>query len=731
MLKLEIPKIAFRLRTPNSKREGVMEENWLLKMWRKMKKSLIKTQANRLTFDYPATALEFRRRLAGALAFWKLIRERDQKPEVRRETAQPFLKNNNPLVRLVAMIEQLPDLVWRRILWRYNIDFANYESFFRRLNDEQRQAIQDNWQDLFVVGRVPRAFSWWEIFVRRLTPQKLLTADTNNSIRYRSKQAWSFNLRPFDIGFNAYSNGENNDASEFHFSTKKFLSAKKHADDFVVDREFGLYWWLYRSARSNFAYRPDKLVEMKRQICPGFWYTLFIHLWFWVVSPILFITMTLGLAGPTGLKWYRIVGLAMSWLTPGWILSALCRLAVMGIMKISGKKKELVKKIGEPIVVGIVLVVVCSLILGVLFTLGAVLIAAFGMALGAILTALILITIGTVCYSLHCLKERDFDDLKKALRVWFVCALITAITMLVVLKVPVWKILSRWFIAIIGYIWGVIVAVGIFWLLLLIPAVMALLILGIRHLDEAKQEKIFLSLEKYLPFVTGLAFALFIVYVYRELGTMPALGFASLMVGSWIGSWMMLVKLNPIRAEVNNLSADLNDRTNSRYHVEYGYYQENSWLMSLGAEEKYQIIERAALVIQRIFGSRPRKYEQSKFGWLIARVNPRIVNRFEDLERIYYQDSGIRYRIFELICLYPEMSFRAAMDQAAEEERKREGLLSDVKSALRLLGRPFMAIGRAIKRGWQLGGEMISHLKFLYDLYNKRCPFVAEQRRLY
>lgn len=230
-----------------------------------------------------------------ALVFWEFIRLQireifwwDNEPANCKELRlflSGFHQSENPYTKVVAMIEYLPTSVIRKMLWEYNIDFVSFESMLRRLTDEQILNINENFSD-FKRGKLPRVFSRWHIFWNKITHKSLIEEGFVKKGRYHSKSSMSYNLLGLDFGFNAFPYQTKNDTKVVEISPFRFISDKQHADDFVVNREFGKYWWAYKKARSNYVWRPNHEVELKTHICPGFWITLFLHLLFWILSPI-------------------------------------------------------------------------------------------------------------------------------------------------------------------------------------------------------------------------------------------------------------------------------------------------------------------------------------------------------------------------------------------------------------------------------------------------------------
>lgn len=197
-----------------------------------------------------------------------------------------FQRNANPYIELIAYLEFLPTTVWRKILWKHNIDFMDFGAFLRRITVDQQLAIIENCQDI-MSGQLPRVFSWWDKKIKKVTVDSLWHERLDKWIRYQSKGEMSYNLLGIDFGFNAYPLGIKDDTKVVEVSPFRFISEKQHADDFVVNTEDGKYWKMYKFARSNFVYRPNRDVELNTHICPGFWYTLIMHILFFIISPLM------------------------------------------------------------------------------------------------------------------------------------------------------------------------------------------------------------------------------------------------------------------------------------------------------------------------------------------------------------------------------------------------------------------------------------------------------------
>ncbi|MCB9809123.1 hypothetical protein H6776_01865 [Candidatus Nomurabacteria bacterium] len=280
-------------------------------------------------------------KMTRALVFWKFLREDyhfSYQPALRVQFVQGFVNDSNEYVALIAKIESLSDLTWRKILWRENIDFLSYESFLRRITAQQVQAIEDNFQDV-QAGEVPRVYQKsfrdrMKVYTGAVTFEKLRSEESFGSRqRYYGKGAWAFSLLGLDFGFGKFPKGIHDDTQIENTSPSRFFSIKEHVNDFVVNQEDGKYWWMYKNVRSNFAFRPDKTVSLSSHICPGFWATLIMHVLFWIISPLVF-AMSVATYIKTGASIALFAAGVSGLITPLWIGLATVRMLLIGIGKL-------------------------------------------------------------------------------------------------------------------------------------------------------------------------------------------------------------------------------------------------------------------------------------------------------------------------------------------------------------------------------------------------------------
>ncbi|MEK7203131.1 MAG: hypothetical protein AAB653_02335 [Patescibacteria group bacterium] len=353
----------------------------LLKKWRECKETEIE-----LEFQYTDSRNE--KRIVEALVFWKFIFDKcpSENWTTRRNGLRAFIRHSNPLIGLIAIIESMPTMVWRKMLWKYNIDFMSFESFLRRINESQITGIKENYSELHLRHKIPCVFSWWDCFFRKVSVGKILSESYNYDKRYCNKGAMSYNLLGLDFGFNAYPNGVVDDYKNIEISPLRFLSVKKHDSDFVVNTESGMYWWLYRKARSNYVWKPDRIIELNKHICPGFWYTIFIHFLFWIISPLAFAgTFMFFRAAPW---WFISASIILGIITPLWLFLALIKCLETNFFKkdVYKKYRKIFDNLLDSLLTAVAIITAVCFIIVVIATLGCTVFIVFVNVFGTILS---------------------------------------------------------------------------------------------------------------------------------------------------------------------------------------------------------------------------------------------------------------------------------------------------------------------------------------------------------
>lgn len=717
------------------------EKNKLLEDWQKTSETRTQTQFVCVEFAYGADEpqQQKKRQISEALAFWRLVTNSDL---VGREKTwlEAFLQHENKLIGLVAIIELMPLVLWRRILWRYNIDFQSRESFLRRLKPEQLKAIEANHTDL-AAGRVPRAFSRWEVFTRGITVEKLKNYQIEHQVnRFQSKSAWSFNLKPFDFGFNAYPNGERDDKAEFFVSTKKFLSAKKHENDFVVDKEFGGYWWLYRKARSNFAYRPYRKVELKPQVCPGFWWTIIIHLWFWIVSPALLVSHLLfapAVKHVWNLPWLWLVALPFALLTPLWLLSASIRLLFKGVLWF------LVDWLSETatdyLKIGMMVLGLMTLALAVISTAAniyLVLVPHLGKLCSLSFILIIISTFALCVYRLSC-KENHLKFRREALQAWYAQLVLTAFAFLVIHGQAIFRgvyLFFTWLIHLIisaaSFLIASFAVIGLYWLLLILPVGVVAISWYFLRLPIEKQEKAFILLDRFSPLLFAVYIAIPVVIAFYKVGVIVGLIFLVVAIIGWLGAIWMMRERNPVRHRTQAINRNINS-FNSFLMLPYGLYIKNDKLQGMPEAEQRELLEKAARLICNIFGY--GKGCSNYFYSLVAKLDQATLERFEKFRHKLgsLESLVVKDKVFWLMLDQPELSYHAALQIAEHKQSEKKQSRQQAVASLKWLATPFIFAGKAIYRAASAFVELCQKLVFLYNEFNKRCPFIEQPKNLW
>ncbi len=246
-----------------------------------------------LTGEYPD--IETTQAIKQGVVFWKTIQKLRQDDTVDQDLLDGFLQSRATVgyTHVVKLMELLPTRVFRRMLWFYNIDFQSFESCLRRLTGEQKQAIEETYEDLFVRRVLPRCMKegLWNR-VRQCTPYKRVTVDSllsqpEDHPRYQTKGSIAYDFFAWGMGFNTYRMEKNDDPVPKQV-TRQFLSPKNHENDFTVNKEEGgIYWFLYKMSRGNYLWGKPEEVTLSRAICPGFYLTLLIWLMLIPCSPLL------------------------------------------------------------------------------------------------------------------------------------------------------------------------------------------------------------------------------------------------------------------------------------------------------------------------------------------------------------------------------------------------------------------------------------------------------------
>lgn len=728
----------------------------------------LKSGVNWTTYNYVDSPNEQKRKkqITVALIFWRFLRKIQRygfTQKQKREFVLDFLDNDpistNSYCRVTAMIEALPTSIWRKLLWRENIDFSDYEPCLRRLSREQIKAIEDNFNDLFSLGKpvVPRVLkkSWRDrikLFFGKISIEEILNENYDDVKRNKSKGAYAFSLLGLDFGFSLYPKGDNNDAKITNQKYTRFLSVKEHINDFVVNKEDGKYWWLYRTARSNYAINPNADIKMKTHVCPGFWLTLILHGLFWIVSPValIFTGIVIGKAGFTPAA---LIPLAFASEMILWTVFVLARI----VFKLFAKLFKMAgsNKISKAILIALAVIIgaaIALVVVGFIFWGIGITIAFLSKICGPLLSVLSVLTaIFYVVFFFTSIAQEnpsyEYDDVPKTIR--FIMHLIVFSFVVVMFD----KFLSYWLINFI-----VNCATG-FWrwytsnLLITNWLILSVVFFGLFIYFFSlflSNEKLFAKAEKVLMCITkgflGLSLIVFILLFAQtdhwdimQFGLAPVL-FLSVIFLIFAASMVMMDKVNLQNIEersdalafINRINNKLGNWTSKTY---VDRILQNKWLLAIEEGERWRQLYRISDLAFYYFSdsySYPYSYDyRTRFtDLIISKGSLEILKCLEDENQI--KDAASDHG--EIMMMITLVTKGKSIDEAIAQIEKRRLTSEKIIGRLKTVGNttiyPFKKIYRAIEWLVEKIAEFLGTLKDLWELFNKRCPFIAESRYL-
>lgn len=766
--------------------------------WNKQQGQLKKFAELDLEFSYKFGGKQMEEKKAqiiDALAFWRFVKELSLLHwEARRFFLAYFAINSNPLIRIVAMVECLPTSVWRKILWKHNIDFMSFESFLRRLDKKQFEVIKRNYEDLFEAEEVPRIFSRFERFLRGITVEKLWEEDFNSEKRYSQKAAMSFNLLNLDFGFNAYPKGVKDDTKVEELSPLKFLSVKNHADDFVVNKEGGKYWWLYRKARSNYVWRPNREVKIKTHICPGFWYTLLLHFVFWILSPLASAAFA-GIAahGFSSANWWLtgsigIIGL----ITPLWLTLAGLKLLFTAIAKAgialinSALTKQAAKSFDRWIKrnenaiiicsVGSLLVILATITSMIMFWLLSPSLGAVG-AIATITMILVYLGYGAFHREYKFTAFKDFPLYLKMPIIFVVFCLVYKFLLLyqatIIFGIFTFVFFLKWLVAVgihiikiafllslsdVKYLWQIITAFGFqrFATILAIISIPITIIATLHYLPEEKQRKFYNIMGRGLWYGLGAYFLMAIsisAYWLVAYGGVLGIIFVILFTGYGAVAWYIFFYSSPYVKKSQWIAEYISSFRKSG--IDFRSILKNKWLLSL---EKYEAAETAYSfysLLKWLFDA-DYGYCTKAFNLIMPFISADLLQKLVDHRQILRESGDYDLRLTALnIFVSQDTDIKSAVKLAKKEmaEQKklettrikninefRENLIILTETAGKILyvvffiPIQFWKLGAMILRGVWFAikklWEYLVTLRRLWELFNEGCPYITEQKVL-
>lgn len=718
-------------------------------------------------FPYKETELgkQQRHMMNVALLFWEFLRrfsnhvvclKGDEKMKFIREfLAEDSLVKKNGHIKTICMIEALPTTIWRKLLWRENIDFVNYESCLRRLTPEQKQAIEDNYSDLFSgpEPKTPRVLkkSWRDrvkLFFGITSVKKIMNENRSDRERRASKTAWAFNLLGLDFGFSLYPKGDFDDTKITNQKWTRFLSVKEHINDFSVNKEDGKYFWFYKTATMKHVFNPQAQIEMKKHVCPGFWRTLITHFLFWIISPAALISAGVFIA-QEGLHYKAYIALACAFAMIIWLAINMIRYLAMAVEYAYENflaDNKIIKKIFVVLLVAIIGSIILYGLYHVLLFLYSCIVAlvpTFGVILAIMIVPSALFYLFFLFFCL--LRDNslfDYDDVPSFVRfllhLTVGAAVITIIDkfflhhivdFVVMVAQSVWQwytanlLLANWFLLTLGF-------VGLF-------ARFAYIFLY----DEKK----FAGLEKTFKWFTRGFSALTIIVFVIALAQANDFGLMNLSMVFTLALCLVIIAFGFSYIMLDQVNKEnIEDREKAGEYLSYinrsvdGFAYKNyiarilksKWLSKMEAREKWNTVNDIRRLANAYF---PENYLLSTdfFDLMVAEGSPEMLAFLQGKEYVITaQVENERDLLTAVRLIIGGLSLEKAIAKIEAGKTAVEKAKARLKKTGQMIALPFVASFWGVVWFFTQIGRFFLTLKDVWDLFNKRCPFIAESRYL-
>lgn len=763
----------------------------VVERWREFRKSAHDKIMNGLTFDYSgdvqfplqsAAKARLREEIVEALSIWEFIISddtfifaSDSSHEVTWSMRRNYLNElrgsyaasvDKKLIETLLRLESLPTPIFRQILWSLNIDFMSKESFLRRLDAMQIEGIKeachefwnqkadDDWnQNTMPTGCKQRWFN------KRMTRQLALNSGFEAGKRYVNVAAMSYNLLNLDFGFLAYPDGTESDRKVTEVSPWKFLSNRDH-QSVSVNKEYGLYFWLYRTCRSNYVYRSEKEVQLKPHICPGFWLTIILQLIFWVVSPTFFLVD--GLNGSyTGsylshIGFLGIVSVLISAVTPLWFIAAFLKYLVVSIGDLLVKLAKNHKQ-GAKICLGGFLYSLEALLVKVAYDDFSRLVNRYWAALVMMWFLLLLVRLFVYFVEGSKVVSWKYDGIKKGLRIsFYILAAVTNIVLVAAHFQIIWTWLAKaaydifiWCLNFVSLIVNFFEAAGLISLILALPFLTSV---GIKYLNRliernSEKQKTFLRImgrvmpAMYLALL-GIAFLKFLGLAIEadldgfQLSTPGMIIMGSVLIIIFI-QWVIIKGKAPVYQERREMVKKLKpDNFLERWLVRQAI-KRNEYLNSLPVKQRLPELTEALSAFPTIFCLNSRIDKDYAYREWVANFNPSSLKKVKESCSQIYRLRPNDLQVETFFRMIYGMGFDQAVKEAeaylkAEDEAKesrdakRDARLEVVIKVAYVIFFPLVLIYKFIMKLWEWGKT----LYFLVELFNKLCPYVVEEKRI-
>lgn len=732
---------------------------------------------------------ELRKEMQEAIAFWRFLRKFpeisflnhfDEKVaiNIKREwTREMFIENgwekeNNPknkYFRIIAQIETLPTIVWRKLLWRENIDFMSFESCLRRLTEEQKKAIEENFYDLFPrsssfshESKIPRVMkkTWRDRIKIFFGLIKLEEENYNDEKRNLSKGSWAFNLLGIDFGFSLYPKGENNDEKITNKKFTRFLSVKDHIDDFVVNTEDGKYFRAYKIARSNYVLRPKKNVDLKSHVCPGFWYTLIIHFIFWIVSPIAIIS-SLVLIVNNGFVWENMVPAIPGILMILWLAMATIKILfqffikkpLILLFKLLAKmnvKEETIKKTKKVfLIIGVI--ILASLLLFAVFKIIVLLALLYWKIASSMFSDLgiiiaLLATITLYFYSTYCViwfirkiyeEETKYKKIPRSIR-WTLHATIFSFIVSLFdnyLIKPIINTVISWSQSF--WQWYTQDILISSWVILTIVFLVTLINFFMKFLKDdkwlSKIKNIFKLVNNSWLVITLLLFTYKIIlmigsdiYFIDFIGVLPLILFSFILISMGL-SFTMLEEIRPEKIALKERAEEILSHSktildeDSDFKRIRNYIIYSKWIKKIEEEKRKEVVREIITLSNSLFYYLTNK--EHFLYLIIIGGSEKIINEIDNNLFEIHPNYTEKEKIKIIESMTKGKSLKKAFSIIERDRKKKIIKRNRLKSFLKKLSWPFKKTAIGISR-------FFLTLKDLWDFFNKRCPTITKSRYL-
>jgi hypothetical protein len=243
-------------------------------------------------------------------------------------------------------------------------------------------------------------------------------------------------------------------------------------------------------------------------------------------------------------------------------------------------------------------------------------------------------------------------------------------------------------------------------------------------------------------FLVGTA-VLFVYLIINQLTNFNLLILFILFIGAivFLGEWLALWDKKPETQAAASLAKQLSSYYGQSFQINRRSVLKNEWIQSLPLERRDSQAQEVMTLLLNIFTFTPKQYEfKHYFCWIKENSFRKITTAEKKLQGLEWE---LRETVF-IKMLFHNYNFKQAMriaererEQAKRAQRTRKKIWSRALQVGKIIFSPLIWLGQAI---WAvvkfiiwLFKKVIEFIKTFYglhELYNKRCPYVAQHRRI-